>query len=117
MFQLTKRVQTYKMRHKKMELSHVIIIVNLCVLHTHSTFINTIPFYISNIFFYKDLVTTTRVPDLPFAGGSNRPKNLKNSKKKTKKKKYLLIHPFTHTFVHTLLSAPEAVTPDRQSAT
>ena len=41
----------------------------------------------------------------------------KSKKKKKKKKNKLLILSFTHTFVHTLLSAPEAVTPDRQWAT
>ena len=36
-------------------------------------------------FFYQELVATTGVPDLPFAGGSHRPKNLKNPKKQKKK--------------------------------
>ena len=56
---------------------------------------------------------TTGVLDLLFAGGSHRPKNLNNPKEKN----HLLILSFIHIFVHTLLSAPEAVTPDRQSAT
>ena len=47
------------------------------------------------VFFYKDLVATTGVPDLPM-------------KKKKKRKKE-----FIHTFAHTLLSAPEAVKPDK----
>ena len=38
------------------------------------------------IFFYQDLVATTGVPDIPFAVGSHRPKNLKNPKKERKKK-------------------------------
>ena len=38
------------------------------------------------LFFYKDLVATTGVSDLLFAGGGRRPKNLKNPKKKKKKK-------------------------------
>ena len=45
----------------------------------------TCPFFVS-FFFYKDFVATTRVPDLLFAGGSsNRPKKLKNPKRKKKK--------------------------------
>ena len=47
-------------------------------------------------FFYQELVATTGVPDLPFAGDSHRPKTLKNPKKKKKKKESS-----THTLIHT----------------
>ena len=64
-------------------------------------------------FFCQGLVATTWVPDLPFAGGRRRPKNLKNPKKR-KRINYSYSH--SHTFAHTLFSAPDAVTPDIVSA-
>ena len=67
-------------------------------------------------FFYQDLVATTGVPDLLFAGGSHIPKNLKNQKNRREKKNQFLILSFTHTLAHTLLSASEAVSPDIVSA-
>ena len=72
-----------------------------------------ISFY--GIFFYQDWVATTGVPDLPFAGGSHRPKNLKNPKQKNKKK--IIIPTLIHTFAYTLLRAPGAMSPNRLSAT
>ena len=47
-------------------------------------------------FFYQDLFATTRMPDLPFAGGSHKQK-LKKSKKEEEKKQELN----THTLIHT----------------
>ena len=41
------------------------------------------------------LAATTEVPDFPFAGGSHKPKNLKNSKKKKK----LFVLSFTYLFL------------------
>ena len=69
---------------------------------------------ITETFLYQDMVATPGVPDLPFAGGSQRPKNLKNPKSKKKRNNY---HTLIHTFAHTLLNAPGAMSPNRLSAT
>ena len=47
-------------------------------------------------FFYQDVVATTGVPVLPFAGSSHRPKNLK-------KNKYSYSHSHTHLLIHSLV--------------
>ena len=68
-----------------------------------------------NVFFlYQDLVATIGVPDLPSAGGATGQKTRKTQKRR---KKSLIIHTLIHTFAHTLLSAPGAMSPNRLSAT
>ena len=51
----------------------------------------------------------------PLRRGKPQAKNLKN--KIRREKNQLFILPFTHTFAHSLLSVPEAMTPEGQSAT
>ena len=69
------------------------------------------PKKLCNSFLYQYLVATTGMPDHPFTGGSQRPKNLENPQKKREKK--LDFHTLIHTFAHTLHSAPKAMLPNR----
>ena len=55
-------------------------------------------------FFYQDLVVTTVVPDLPFAGVATGQKSLKIQKKKNKKGiNYLYSHSHTQLLIHSLV--------------
>ena len=66
-------------------------------------FVESVPEH-EMFFLYQDLVATTGVPDLPFAGGSHRPKNFKNLKRKKKKKvNYSYSHSHTHLLIHSLV--------------
>ena len=58
------------------------------------------------IFFYQDLVATTGVTDLPFEGGSHRPKNLKNPKKEEEEEENNIKHSHSHSHTHIYSYTP-----------